>query len=208
MKHCSRCNCDKPESEFYKNRTAHDGLQTYCKPCSKATTNQWRQDNPERDVARKKQWYQENKEEIAEYREEHKEKRNAQIAEWQRQNRDKVNERVARWRKTPQGQEYVANGTLLKRFSQHGLTLDQYHAIAERQDFLCACCKQEPVAGQGSGRSPDGFHIDHDHDCCPGEKSCGKCVRGLLCETCNVGIGMLKSSPQVCINAAAYLAKS
>ena len=23
--------------------------------------------------------------------------------------------------------------------------------------------------------------VDHDHKCCPGKKSCGKCVRGILC---------------------------
>lgn len=36
----------------------------------------------------------------------------------------------------------------------------------------------------------DGFHIDHDHRCCPqGGKSCGKCIRGLLCQKCNHLIG-------------------
>jgi hypothetical protein len=26
---------------------------------------------------------------------------------------------------------------------------------------------------------------DHDHECCPGRRSCGHCVRGVVCATCN-----------------------
>jgi hypothetical protein len=29
------------------------------------------------------------------------------------------------------------------------------------------------------------FEVDHDHRCCSGEKTCGRCLRGLLCRTCN-----------------------
>ncbi len=35
------------------------------------------------------------------------------------------------------------------------------------------------------------YVIDHDHSCCPGDKSCGKCVRGLLHKGCNMFEGNL-----------------
>lgn len=46
-------------------------------------------------------------------------------------------------------------------------------------------------------------HVDHDHSCCPGERSCGKCVRGVLCNNCNLGLGFLRE--QNIGRAVAYL---
>jgi hypothetical protein len=42
----------------------------------------------------------------------------------------------------------------------------------------CYRCGLEALKGQMR-------HIDHDHDCCPGSYTCGKCVRGVLCAPCN-----------------------
>jgi hypothetical protein len=33
--------------------------------------------------------------------------------------------------------------------------------------------------------------VDHDHSCCPGRQTCGKCVRGLICRQCNTAFGVL-----------------
>lgn len=47
--------------------------------------------------------------------------------------------------------------------------------------------------------------IDHDHKCCPGNYSCGKCIRGVLCGNCNMGIGNLSDDPAVLRKAADYI---
>ena len=58
------------------------------------------------------------------------------------------------------------------------LTEEQYWAIYNAQGGHCYLCQH------GSGKSRK-LSVDHDHRCCPGKKSCGQCVRGLLCLTCN-----------------------
>lgn len=39
------------------------------------------------------------------------------------------------------------------------------------------------------GDKPDvSLHVDHDHNCCHSEVTCGKCVRGILCSKCNKAV--------------------
>ena len=35
--------------------------------------------------------------------------------------------------------------------------------------------------------------LDHDHGCCAGDASCGKCIRGVLCMACNIRLGMFEA---------------
>jgi len=53
--------------------------------------------------------------------------------------------------------------------------------------------------------SSDNPHVDHDHTCCPGDKTCGKCVRGILCAKHNVGLGAFNDSVAELKKAIAYL---
>lgn len=83
----------------------------------------------------------------------------------------------------------------------HRLRWEEYEALLESQGGVCKVCKNPEPAGHGR------FHVDHDHNCCPTKKSCGKCIRGLLCSRCNPMIGMAKDDPEVLMAAAQYLAQ-
>lgn len=90
--------------------------------------------------------------------------------------------------------DYVWGLSVQRLLDKYGLTIDSYHALAERQNFLCAMCGCEPPERRTQF---DNFVIDHDH-------KTGK-VRGLLCNTCNVSLGMLKDDPDIAMKAALYL---
>jgi hypothetical protein len=86
--------------------------------------------------------------------------------------------------------KWRANNTewanLQNRLRRYRITLDQYHAMFEGQDFICAICGCEKT-----------LVIDH----CHGTRR----FRGLLCHNCNSGIGKLRESPELFASALAYL---
>jgi hypothetical protein len=87
------------------------------------------------------------------------------------------------WKRTPH-QKFVK-----KLKYQYNLTLEEYTVKFEKQRGRCACCRRKPE--QATPKTPY-LYIDHDHSCCPSERSCGACVRELLCMECNLVLGMVK----------------
>lgn len=49
--------------------------------------------------------------------------------------------------------------------------------------------------------------IDHNHSCCNARFSCGKCVRGVLCQHCNRSMGQAKDNPTILRMLADYIDK-
>ena len=96
---------------------------------------------------------------------------------------------------TPEEKAYQKEWNIKK----HGLTLEIYNSMLKSQDYKCAICRTDKPGGRG------GFQIDHDHKCCQYGYSCGKCVRGLLCYTCNAGMGYLKDDAARILKAYTYL---
>jgi hypothetical protein len=77
-----------------------------------------------------------------------------------------------------------------------------FSAIWEAQKGLCALCDQ-PM--DPKGQRALSAAMDHDHACCPGEKSCGSCVRGLIHQRCNRLLGSAQDSIEVLEAAIRYL---
>lgn len=115
------------------------------------------------------------------------------------------NQRTKDSNSSPKGKQRQAEraknrGQALRKY---GLTLEEYDAILASQGGCCAICGTTNPGGRwgDSGR----FHVDHDHSCCSGKESCGECVRGLLCASCNVGLGSFNDQAELLRKAADYL---
>ena len=76
------------------------------------------------------------------------------------------------------------------KLAMYGLSDEAYNEMRAEQNGLCALCKK-----RDGGRR--GLFVDHDHE--TGE------VRGLLCHSCNTGLGMLGDNVAGLEKAIAYL---
>jgi hypothetical protein len=79
----------------------------------------------------------------------------------------------------------------------------EFSALLSKQDGKCAICLKGIEGIDYGGRIK--AHIDHDHECCPDGKSCQNCRRGLLCSSCNTGLGFFRDSPEILQKAILYL---
>jgi Recombination endonuclease VII len=107
-------------------------------------------------------------------------------------------QREERWKRDPAGEW---RRELAKRFrSQFHISIEDYDRMYEEQGGLCGICGKpgrgsEWAAEEGALRR---LAVDHDRRCCPGSKSCGRCVRGLLCGSCNPKLGFYELFEQKC----------
>lgn len=100
----------------------------------------------------------------------------------------RVEDAGKRWREQKEKLSYENAGYRMK--SVYGITMEEYEEMARDVDFSCEICG---VRYDKSKR----LCVDHDHE--TGE------VRGLLCNSCNRGLGFLKDSSEILKKALAYL---
>lgn len=80
---------------------------------------------------------------------------------------------------------------------RYNVPVDWYWTQFSLQGGVCAICGSPPGVKR--------LAVDHDHACCPGPGSCGNCIRGLLCPSCNSGLGIFKDDVQLFSKAVNYL---
>jgi hypothetical protein len=112
-----------------------------------------------------------------------KEKERAKNRAYYARNKEKIQAYKKRWRKD--NLEYHRK---YYRVYRYGLKYTDFLTLVVKQEGLCAICK---VYGG------EDLVIDHDHKT--------NRVRGLLCHSCNVGLGIFKDSTLFLKEAIIYL---
>lgn len=111
-------------------------------------------------------------------------------------NKERLAKGSRKWR--TDNKDHVKENKLLYSFK---MTLAQYNDLLKAQDYKCANCPKH------ASELTRALAVDHDRTCCPGRRSCGKCVRGLLCDSCNRGLGLLQDNIDVLEASIKYLKK-
>ena len=212
-KKCPDCGEVKSSNDFYKNKAARDGLNTYCKACWSVRAKAQRKkikdaevespaskvcpscstEKPASEFRSDKTKADHLSSSCAEcissrsrsYYEKNRDRIKARVAAYQKANPDKVDKWVKK--RSESGRRSHDH-----RRDKYGITEEQYAEMLERAGGVCEICGRVP-----SEVSKKGACVDHCHDS-------GK-VRGILCAPCNSGIGSLRDDPAVLRKAIEYL---
>jgi Recombination endonuclease VII len=188
---CNKCGHTGPlETDFPKNKMYAGGYRPQCKPCHNKAARQWQIDNPQKYAA---------------IQNAHRERRGTEIRKKQREKfqkdpsaNEKKNDMTRAWRERMKAEGKMES--IKRRYSlvKYELSPAQYDVMLVAQNGVCAICKK--VDPQGIPLA-----VDHDHTCCAGRKSCGKCVRGLLCSICNHMLGHAKDNIETLQSGIKYI---
>lgn len=165
MKMCTKCNTNKPLDDFPKSSSSKDGKHSYCKRCM--VKQRMEKYEYKKDRMRKTSTHKECR--VCRELKPHSEYKKR----GDRSNRSETYCMDCR--------KYLGTERVLARYQ---MTVDDYASMLKKQNFVCAICKKEDDNKR--------LAVDHDHACCEGNTSCGKCVRALLCSRCNKTLGMVK----------------
>lgn len=80
---------------------------------------------------------------------------------------------------------------------QYNIAVEDLNTMLNLCNNSCSLCERAEVK----------LSVDHDHRCCPGKTSCGKCIRGLLCSACNSGVAKFQDNPRIIEMAIQYLGR-
>lgn len=111
--------------------------------------------------------------------------KNKESREWYEKNKDRKKELSKDYRSTKKDQD-------LKK--SYGISLHEYSEMLVEQDYSCKICQTHQDSLKRA------LCVDHNHDT-------GK-IRGLLCDTCNRSLGLLKDNIEVLKRAVDYLERN
>lgn len=110
------------------------------------------------------------------------------------------NEYRRKYRKLPHVLETEYKYLMKKHYKKaYGLSIEEYDAIIKSHNGLCAICKTDKGRFDTRTGKKQKLHIDHCH-------LTGK-IRGLLCNKCNIGIGLFNNNIELFKKVIEYLSR-
>jgi len=179
MKTCSDCGLWKTEGELLKDlRYGRLGYKAWCKSCNKVRYSA-------RNILHNRAYVEKNREKLY--------AKNRVATSGTPEARERTKGRHQEYHKRNPDYTFENN---LKR--NHGITVNQYHAMQKSQGNRCAICRKFETAKNKNGKVMR-LAVDHHHKT--------GAIRALLCSLCNVGIGCFKGDAARMMKAVAYLEK-
>lgn len=123
MKTCSKCKIEKDYSEFSKNKSHKDGLNSQCKTCCKEYSKKYYISNKEHYKGYYKEYYISNKEKIEEYRQANREK----ILEYKKEHQKKYRKANKEYYKEYNKEYCQANKEKIKEYKKEHKQANKEH---------------------------------------------------------------------------------
>lgn len=206
LRYCAYCEAYKPSAEFGKHPGCKYGLRPQCNPCR----SQERRDRASGVIPPRLPICDDCGADIS-----HRSVR-AHLCEpcGKQRNRDSAQRHVdkdpeahlaqvkARWTALTKEQQLASTRSSFLK-GNYKMSQAEYDATFIAQGCVCAICHL-PETHCYKGVVVQ-MTVDHDHACCPGKKTCGKCIRGLICHDCNSGLGYFDDDIGKMESAIGYL---
>lgn len=220
-KTCSKCHEEKVSDSFSRSCNYKDGLNSVCKACQAEYARNWNRNNRERFNHNKSESLKRRRRETAiegvskciVYSADGSSKwcpkcKERKAIEAFTKNKDGSTRKTQSWcidckneaasrRRAIIPWELRKEASRRENLKRKGITLEEYQRLHDAQHGVCAICKEFPKGMR--------LAVDHSHDCCIGQTTCGKCNRGLLCATCNTLLHRLEKTPGWLEKALQYL---
>lgn len=111
----------------------------------------------------------------------------ARVKRWQQANAERLNAYRRTRRELPEVKRQLRDGYYRRTY---GLSAGEVEVMLDEQHGGCAICRDRPERLAS-------MHLDHDHE--TGQ------LRGLLCLSCNQGLGKFRDDPALLLRAIVYL---
>lgn len=112
------------------------------------------------------------------------------LSEEEKKERKRKTSRDAVKRHYERNREKILKRQKKNIYKKYGMTQSDYDKMLDEQNGVCFLCGRPPKDGKR-------LVVDHSHET-------GR-VRGLLCTTCNVGLGLLQDNSDLLKKAADYI---